>query len=475
MPSHLALALCCAFVAFLLRLDRRQSAGVSRVVWIPTAWMLCCAARPVAAWFAPETASDAEEGSTLDRNILVFFIVIGVVILAKRKLAWASFFQANRWFLWLIIYMGVSVLWSDSVFISFKRYVREWGTIVMALIVVTEADPPLALEAVIRRTAYLLVPLSVLVVKYFPRFGMEYEPWSGERMWVGVTTQKNGLGRLCLVSAFFLVWTLIKKRQRKEAFARFEMISTGLVLAMTFWLFRGPGTAYSATSTGTFILGCGLLIWLMRLRRRQEFAGIKLLYPLAFLILAYGIALPYIGGAGVSVLTSTMNRDATFTGRTEVWDALIPLVEHNPIFGVGYGGFWVGQPIRIPVNEAHNGYLDLSLQLGAVGLILVFGVVVSFLNQARKVLARDFFLGSLGISFLLMLLLHNVSESSLARGTTQLWATFVFLQILFSSSAYSGDASEPGDLADETQETENGPPMADEPAGVRPNLYQHLG
>ena len=47
MPRQLALLLCTAFVLFLLRLERRQSAGVSAALWIPTLWMLAIASKPL--------------------------------------------------------------------------------------------------------------------------------------------------------------------------------------------------------------------------------------------------------------------------------------------------------------------------------------------------------------------------------------------------------------------------------------------
>ena len=121
--------------------------------------------------------------------------------------------KCNRWLVLLISYMLVSILWSDIPFVAFKRWVREFTAVIMALLVLSEPAPRQALESVLRRTVYVLIPFSVLLIKYFPDLGVIYSRWTGEIQWIGVTLQKNGLGRLCLISAFFLVWTLTRRWQ----------------------------------------------------------------------------------------------------------------------------------------------------------------------------------------------------------------------------------------------------------------------
>ena len=53
--------------------------------------------------------------------------------------------------------------------------------------------------------AYLLIPLSIVLTKYFPELGKQYDTWSGMGYYIGVATSKNMLGALCLVSAVFFL------------------------------------------------------------------------------------------------------------------------------------------------------------------------------------------------------------------------------------------------------------------------------
>ncbi len=212
MPPTLALLLCSGFVVSLLRLERKQNPNVSHALWIPTLWMMSCACKPLASWFSAgqmtEDYGAVEAGSPWDRTFLICLLLAGILILKKRNLDWRSFRRDNTWLLVIYAYALVSIVWSEFPFVSLKRYIRFGGTLLMALVVLSEREPLRAFESVLRRSAFTLVPFSLLLIKYYPHLGVMFGRWSGQRMWVGVASQKNGLGILCFVSAFFLFWRI---------------------------------------------------------------------------------------------------------------------------------------------------------------------------------------------------------------------------------------------------------------------------
>src|SRR6266496_2926134 len=191
MPPALVLLACTCFVLFLLRFDLNQQPKVSRALWIPTIWMVICGSKPLSIWFG---FGYDESGSALDRVVLSGLLLAGWFILVRRRLDWSSAFKDNVWLMLLLFYMLMSILWSETPGVSFKRWFRELGSIIMALLVLTERSPRQAVESLLRRTVYILIPFSLLLIKYFPNLGVAYGRWSGEQMWVGVTLQKNGLG-----------------------------------------------------------------------------------------------------------------------------------------------------------------------------------------------------------------------------------------------------------------------------------------
>jgi hypothetical protein len=110
-----------------------------------------------------------------------------------------------------------SIFWSDMPFISFKRWVKELVAVVMTFFVLSESDPRKALQSIFRRTIYILIPFSYILINYFPEYGREYGRWSGGQMWIGVALQKNGLGRLCVFSAFFSVGSFQKMAGKRRS------------------------------------------------------------------------------------------------------------------------------------------------------------------------------------------------------------------------------------------------------------------
>ena len=434
MPPSVALVLCTLFVLLVLRFAGERITSGSLALWLPTIWISYCASRPVANWFTSGSleASRIEEGSGTDRFLLALLIVFCFVILKRRRVNWSEVFRENRWLMLLCAYAALSIFWSDYSWVSLKRWFRFCGTPLMALIVLTEVNPGDAMERVLRRTAYLLIPFSLLLIKYFPDLGVQYDLWTGQRMWVGVTTQKNELGRLSLISAFFLVWTIIRAWPHRKSFRYKTRIRTDLmVLVLALLLLKGPGGNYSATSVVSLLLGVITYIFLLRVRRSRTNVALSASMAVVVIAVVLGISIPIIGASGLSGVVGALGRDTTFTGRTEIWQAVLPVALHNPIFGVGYGSFWINPPIHydlfIMVNEAHNGYLDLFTELGVVGLILFLGFLLSTFRQAQKAMAYDFEWAAFAFCFLLITVVHNITESSFLRPTNHMGAIMFFL------------------------------------------------
>jgi O-antigen ligase len=83
--------------------------------------------------------------------------------------------------------------------------------------------------------------------------------------------------------------------------------------------------------------------------------------------------------AAPGVLLSLIGRDPTFTGRTDIWDALLQAISHKPLLGYGYLAFWgldseprywLAQAVDWDAPSGHNGWLDLAISLGIVGVMM---------------------------------------------------------------------------------------------------------
>ena len=229
---------------------------------------------------------------------------------------------------------------------------------IMALVVLSEATPRQALESVLRRSAYVLIPFSLLLVRYYPALGVDYARWSGSQMWIGVTLQKNILGRLCLVSGFFLSGPSIGAGAR---FSRRAMDTDGgptypcWVIAL--FLLRGSENAYSATSMGTLALGVVVLAVLAWFRKARVPVPLLGLLVLVVVLIGFGVAAPFLGGSNLASVSSAFGRDETLTGRTETWADLVLTVKRQPLLGCRIREFLDDRPARVLRDEPRPQWL----------------------------------------------------------------------------------------------------------------------
>jgi len=428
--ATVALLLCTSFVLFLLGVEKRASRGVSLAVWIPTVWMMIGASRPLVTWFtstqqlAQGAYADSESSSALDRWTLIGLAVMAIVVLAHRRFDWSGAMRRNAWLLVLLGYMFVSTFWSDITPVALIRWARECVVIVMALLMTSEANPREALASLFRRSAYVLIPFSLVLIKYYPALGRQYGRYSGTEMWTGVTGQKNELGRLCMISVLFLLMALYRRWRGRpllggpcQAWGDVSIVLLGLYLLI--------GSS-SATSLATLIMGVATFLALRCFQKLSLSVPRAGLLALVLFLLGYGLSAPFMGGSNVAAFSSALGRDATLTGRTDIWADVMPARSQRPLLGYGFGSFWTNarrQLYKIPT--AHNGYLDILLELGEVGLAFYTAWLLSCARQLHRAIAQNYDWAAFAICLLFVCLIYNATESALNSPTDYMTAVIV--------------------------------------------------
>ena len=404
---------------------------MSRALWIPTIWFLYTASKPLAVWFPASGATP--ESSPLDRAFLVGLTFLALMVLTRRKFIWAAALKDNALLVILLSFMLVSVLWSSIPQTSFNRWIREAQAVVMAFVVFTERSPRCAIESVLRRSSYILIPFSALLVKYYSIYGIEYGRWTGERMWIGVSTQKNGLGLLCLITIFFISWSMVRRHRKQRLPAwRFEAHVEIIVIGLSLWLMRGPGGSffYSATSFITLIIGLLLLFGFRFAEKSGRKILARALMTSVAVILLTGVITLFTGGSNIKIIAAGAGRDSTLTGRADVWASLLPVVKSNLFLGAGFGGFWTPRTKEaFRISGAHSGYLDVLLGLGVAGLLLTFAFFMDSCKKALKTMVSDYHWGVLWTTLLIMVIIHNITESSMHAFASYMMAIVLFLTV----------------------------------------------
>lgn len=430
MPSPVALVIYLAGVVWLFRRDIRQKPNVTGALWIPLIWLFIIMSRFISSWLGifglHLGAISVEEGSPVDALGSFVLIVAGIRVLAKRGFSLSEFVRQNRWLTIFLVYCFLAIFWSDFMFVSFKRWFKILGQPIMVLVLFTEPDFETALTVLLKRVAYVVVPVSILFIKYFPGLGRGFSEWTGEGYNTGITLDKNALGVDCLILGFFFFWYMLKVwKLEKSRFRRNELILCAAFLFLIGWLFH---EAQSSTSLVSCLVGISLMVMLGLPVIRKENIGTYILLAAAF-----GALAEYVFGIS-DLFFSLLGKDRTFTDRTLVWaDCLsIPI---NPIIGVGFESFWLGERQEAMnekwywhPNEAHNGYLETYLNLGLLGLFLLLAMLFAIFWKARRELLTNFHFGRFRLSFLMALLLYNWTESSF-KALHPMWFAFYIIAL----------------------------------------------
>jgi exopolysaccharide production protein ExoQ len=427
MPLAVAPLAWFTLLLLLLRYASAEAPAVSRSLWVPVIWSLIIASRLPSQWLGhtqTSTETAFEEGNSLDRAAYLALIVLALGVLATRRLNWREMFARNSALALLLLFALASVTWSDFPLISFKRWIRDLGAYLMVLVVLSESRPLEALSTVIRRLSCLVVLPSVVLVKYYPELGVLYNPWVGTPEYVGVTTSKNMLGAICLISGLFSFWDILRlwPRRRVRGPNRVLLVNIAL-LAMTLWLLN---LTASATSRVCLLIGCLVIMTLRASWARANPRRLAVAIPVA-LVASLLLELTFDLSNTIAHL---LGRDPTLTGRTGIWTALLDMGT-NPLLGVGYQAFWLGDRLTAIwrtlgvsfLNEAHNGYVETYLNLGLIGLTLLCAFLVSSFRMAFRQFATAPNLAPLTLAVWTVTVFYNLTEA--AFGASLLWSTLV--------------------------------------------------
>lgn len=262
-------------------------------------------------------------------------------------------------------------------------------------------------------TWIVLIAGSAALSIFAPHMGVMAEEHPGA--WSGLWTHKNTLGGVMALGV---------------------AIGASAFLVTKRWLWAGVATAsfvmvLMSTSKTALLASCvGLgVIALSAFARRG---------PMQTIVVLTGIGVVAILGTCIAllapeVLVALIGRDLTFTGRTEIWAAVERAVEARPWLGHGYYAFWliesgpvyaVRSAVNWPVPSAHNGWLELVLGLGLVGLALFALQFAATLKHALGAL-KDPVAGLWAPAFIAAFTLYTMSESHILEANNLFWTLYV--------------------------------------------------
>jgi O-antigen ligase len=432
MPGFVVLLVVSAWTAWLLYRDVKERDSVSGGVWIVVAWAVLYGSRPVTSWFMgadPGTISPEshDEGTPSEAVVHLALILAGLTVVLRRGVRFADVISDNRWVFAFYLFWIMSVVWSEMPFVTAKRLFKDLGNVVMVLVILTARQPGETVKAALVRCAYLCIPLSIVLIRYYPDLGRAYAGYGrSDVMLVGVTTHKNALGTLAMVSALCLLWDLLSPPgQWRRQPGRPSFVGRTLVLLMCWHLLL---TIDSATSMVCAVLGSALLIafstpMVQRNPSRFEAYGFAGALGIWLFDWTFGIREAFLASLG---------RDASLTTRTDIWPIVLKY-QDSPLIGAGFNTFWSGKRLAQlweyelveGIIQAHSGYVETYLNGGVIGVGLLALLLVASYGRIRRDLGTGTGEAALRYVVLLVAVVYNGSEASFNK-LSILWFLTVF-------------------------------------------------
>lgn len=358
---------------------------------------------------------DVPESTLLRFLWLPFYALIGLGLILAARESWRATLRAP-WLVALALLAIASTMWSIDPELSFRRGIAVLATTLMGVYLAARFDWITALRLL--AAVWLVLMLASLISGVAtPGFGVMSEIHPGA--WMGGWGEKNALGGHAARASFLFTFLAWRDPAHRRAWIAGLAVSLALVVL-----------SRSATALLGAMLGLGVVAaawWMLKGRR------FSLMLIWTVVIVVGGAILIYMTAPGL--LLGLIGKDETLTGRTDIWIELAAAIEQKPALGYGYLAFWgfdseprywLEKVVAWNAPSGHNGWLDLAISLGLVGVaIFAVGLVTTFWRAVGLSLRSP--AGVFAIGFLAQFLLFAMSESIILAQNSILWATFAFV------------------------------------------------
>ncbi|MEA5449343.1 O-antigen ligase [Leptolyngbya sp. CCNP1308] len=344
--------------------------------------------------------------------ITLFFLV------ARPK---TTFMASKRSLLiWALLILAVcSFIWSDFPDWSLRKGITTIQTTYFSVYFASRFN--------IKQQVHILVWALGIVALFVIAFSLAFpssaiETGSNAGALRGPFTQKNLLARIATLGVIVFLVSLLE-RKMSSWFLWIGLFAQLLIVLLT-----------TSKTALLLLFTIFILIPIYKSLKWKMTVAIPILIT-AVLFLA-GIAM-LVSFNWESYLTA-LGRDPGLSGRTGLWEAAIDKIKEKPWIGYGYQGFWQegGGATEIWKQEgykpphAHNGYINIALDLGLVGLFIFLFLIIK--NYIKSIVYLRFSRSSIGLWPLLYITffgVYNYSENTIIEHNSIFWMLIVSVVI----------------------------------------------
>jgi len=364
-------------------------------------------------FFSVPGTINADDGQPITQ-IVFGIIYLGLFLYLLKSYGRSAPFliQREKWTAVICLWVLASIVWSEDPLLTARRAFALVGTSMVGLYLGMKLEPKQQLK-MIALVIGLGAIASLVVGLLFPGTGIV------DNSWQGVYHLKNSLGRMMALG--MLSFALLALAERRRRVVRVTM----LLLCCSLMLLSRSVTAIVVCSLVFALLPFRKLLFL---RTRQ----LVLVFPV---VLAAVSAITIWTVVHLEDILKTLGRDSSLTGRVPLWQYVAREIADRPIQGWGFMAFWnswEGERVIGSVNwdvavpHAHNGFLEVWLGVGAIGLVILVIGMVQNLSSALHIARNNRDIDQSWPLFLLIfIVLYNLTENSFLAVNSVMWMAYV--------------------------------------------------
>jgi O-antigen ligase len=333
----------------------------------------------------------------------------------------------------LVAWAFASSRWSIAPDVTLRRSIALLFTTLFGLHLAARYDWRELIELL--AAVYIALAIgSYVAALAFPSFGVHATIHPGA--WKGLWYEKNQMGGVMVIGTLAGACAALLSPRRRILWVAAAVLCCGLVVM---------------SRSTTALLGTGIVL--------GGLAGLSLLrrggaVSVATVWLAVALGAAFLAMVTISpdLFFQLIGKDPTLTGRTDIWASLLRRVAERPWLGYGFGAFWldpwgpawfIRQEVQWTAPNAHNGWLDVLVQLGAVGLGLVALHFVAMFSTALLRL-RQGPESYWTVLFLALFALFSISESTVMQYNGLSWVIYTATTAkLFTWRGFAGGPTPP--------------------------------
>jgi exopolysaccharide production protein ExoQ len=299
-------------------------------------------------------------------NYTVIFIVV-----AKKKMFWNNLMHPKVYIVYLLLTLFLlSSFWSINSFVTFRRS----SALLLSYVAMTGVLSSLSEESMIKsfRIFFSIIILSTFFIFIISPDSVLTNRHQHFGAWAGPFSHHNTFGRIAALSAIF--WFMHRK-----SFSRMHYSTMMTILSLI--------GLYLSNSEGAWIFFIAAVVILLFIHLYQKGKNIFVLYFYSLLVLSIIIILQ------VELFLDVFNKSSDLTGRIFLWQKALSDLAHQPFLGFGYGVYWdyntsslnsLTPEIELlwDAPHSHNGYIEVALAGGIVGLLLYLFVLLAVIRDA---------------------------------------------------------------------------------------------